>query len=85
MDLGIGDEFWSIAIPAKESRLIETSMNITEVRVSLRDDAKLCVMGDVLEQHETPHILFEDPGEMMDWLRDLRETRPGDDLRWWEV
>lgn len=49
------------------------------------DDAKLCVMGDVLEQHETPHILFEDPGEMMDWLRDLRETRPGDDLRWWEV
>lgn len=49
------------------------------------DDAKLCVMGDVLEQHETPRILFEDPGEMVDWLRDLRETRPGDDLRWWEV
>jgi thymidylate synthase len=49
------------------------------------DDAKLCIMGDVLEQHETPRILFEDPGEMMDWLRDLRDTRPGDDLRWWEV
>lgn len=49
------------------------------------DDAKLCVMGDVLEQNETPRILFEDPGEMMDWLRDLRETRPGDDLRWWEA
>jgi thymidylate synthase len=48
-------------------------------------DAKLCVMGSILEQYETPRVLFEDPNEMMAWLRDLRETHPGDNLRWWEV
>lgn len=49
------------------------------------DDAKLCIMSEVLEQSETPTVLFQDPREMMHWLRDLRDSRPGDALRWWEV
>lgn len=49
------------------------------------DDAKLCVMGGALEQNETPRLLFEDPDRLMSWLKALRDTRPGDDLRWWEL
>lgn len=47
--------------------------------------ARLCIMENFLGQYETPTILFTDPSETMGWLKDLRETKPGDELRWWEV
>ena len=47
--------------------------------------AELCIMGGVLEQNETPAILFQDPREIANWLHDLRDSLPGDALRWWEV
>lgn len=49
------------------------------------DDAKLCLAADVLDQPETPTMLWTDSRYLMETLRVLRDSRPGDDLRWWEV
>lgn len=48
------------------------------------DDAKACLVSGTLSQNKTPSALFEDPEDCIAWLRDLRDTLPGDDLRWWE-
>lgn len=48
-------------------------------------DAKICLMSTPLEQHTTHPLLFESAAHIMDWLKDLRESRPGSDLRWWEM
>lgn len=49
------------------------------------DDAKMCLGGTVLDQIETPKLLWNDPQFLMSELKDLRDSRPGDERRWWEV
>lgn len=49
------------------------------------DDAKLCLAAEVLDQPDTPELLWNDPHYLMDTLKTLRDSRPGDVLRWWEV
>lgn len=49
------------------------------------DDAKMCLGGTVLDQIETPKLLWNDPQFLMSELKDLRDSRPGDVRRWWEV
>lgn len=47
-------------------------------------DAKLCLASEVLEQPETDILLWNDAQHLMKTLAALRETKVGDDLRWWE-
>jgi thymidylate synthase len=47
-------------------------------------DAKLCLASEVLEQPQTPDVMYVVPSACMDWLKGLRETKVGDELRWWE-
>lgn len=49
------------------------------------DDAKMCLGSTVLDQIETPKLLWNDPQFLMSELKDLRDSRPGDHRRWWEV
>lgn len=49
------------------------------------DDAKLCLAAEPLDQPETPMLLWTDPRYLMDELMALRDTRAGDERRWWEV
>lgn len=49
------------------------------------DDAKMCLGSTVLDQIETPKLLWNDPQFLMSELKDLRDSRPGDARRWWEV
>lgn len=62
-------------LTAASSHLYETNWS----------DAKLCLAATVLDQPETPMIMWNDARHLMDLLKDLRETRPGDQLRWWEA
>lgn len=48
------------------------------------DDAKLCLAAEPLDQPETPKLLWTDPHHLMDELMALRDTRQGDERRWWE-
>lgn len=48
------------------------------------DDAKLCLSSQVLDQAETPKVLWNDHRGLMAWLKELRDTKPGHALRWWE-
>lgn len=48
------------------------------------DDAKLCLGSEVLEQPETDILLWNDAGHLMKTLEALRDTKAGDQLRWWE-
>lgn len=48
------------------------------------DDAKLCLASEPLDQSETPNLLWSDPWFLMDELQALRDTRQGDERRWWE-
>lgn len=47
-------------------------------------DAKLCMSSRVFDQPETPEVLWNDQHGLMAWLKDLRDTKPGHKLRWWE-
>lgn len=48
--------------------------------------AMVCLMGGhPLSQWPTPKFLYSDDVSCLDWLRDLRDSKPGDILRWWEV
>lgn len=49
------------------------------------DDAKMCLGSTVLDQIETPKLLWNDPQFLMAELKALRDSRPGDPRRWWEV
>lgn len=49
------------------------------------DDAKLCLGSQVLDQMETPKLLWNDPHFLMLELKDLRDTQRGDPRRWWEA
>lgn len=48
------------------------------------DDAKLCLATEPLDQPETPKVLWSDAQVLMDTLKQLRDTRAGDERRWWE-
>ena len=48
-------------------------------------DAKLCLRANVLEQPNTPDLLWSDPCHLMRELEALRDTRVGDVRRWWEA
>jgi thymidylate synthase len=39
---------------------------------------------DPLPQADTPKFLWRDEDSCLEWLRDLRDTKPGHILRWWE-
>ena len=47
-------------------------------------DAKQCFNSEVLKQPDTPKLMWNDHQGLMAWLKDLRETKPGHGLRWWE-
>lgn len=49
------------------------------------EDARLCAGGLHPVGVETPEQLYYDPVHLMEVLQMLRDTRPGDQLRWWEV
>lgn len=50
------------------------------------DRAVVCLSsGNPLGQLMTPKFLFTDEFSCLEWLKDLRETKPGDVLRWWEL
>jgi thymidylate synthase len=65
----------SLFLTAASSHLYETNW----------DDAKLCLAAEPLHQHETPTLLWTDAGHLMETLKNLRDTAPGDVLRWWEM
>lgn len=46
--------------------------------------AKDCVIAEVLNQPETPILLWNDTVGLYDTLAALRDTKPGHELRWWE-
>lgn len=48
-------------------------------------DAKLCLAATPLDQSETPKPLWNDPRFLLEELKILRDTRPGDSHRWWEM
>lgn len=49
------------------------------------DEAVACLTGgDPLEQSMTPTSLWQDRPSCLEWLRELRDTSPGHQLRWWE-
>lgn len=49
------------------------------------EEARACLDTDVLPQHPTPLRLFTNIDDLEICLRELRNSRPGDSLRWWEV
>lgn len=49
------------------------------------DDAKLCLAAEPLDQPNTPELLHTDPWHLMRELEALRDTRQGDERRWWEL
>ena len=49
------------------------------------EDAKLCLTSTRLDQPDTDKLLWNDPQFLMNELKALRDSRPGDSRRWWEV
>lgn len=49
------------------------------------EDARLCLASQVLDQVETPELLWNDPTYLMSELKTIRDSRPGDACRWWEL
>ena len=49
------------------------------------DAAVQCCTTHPLPQNSTPKFLWSDTVACLEWLRDLRESKPGDILRWWEL
>lgn len=49
------------------------------------EDAKACLVGQVIEQPDTPDRLHLDAHHLMRTLEQLRDTKAGDPLRWWEA
>jgi thymidylate synthase len=47
-------------------------------------DAKLCLASDILKQPETDILLWNDAAHLMKVLAALRDSKVGDELRWWE-
>lgn len=50
------------------------------------DEARACISAEILDQPPTPEVLFTDGNKFAEWMRDLRDTKPGTSfLRWWEI
>lgn len=47
-------------------------------------DAKLCLGSSVVDQTPTPKLLWNDYLALLERLKELRDTKPGHELRWWE-
>lgn len=47
-------------------------------------DAKLCLNTSVPDQPPTPKLLWNDYRALLHTLKELRDTKPGHELRWWE-
>lgn len=47
-------------------------------------DARSCLGGEVLKQPKTDALLWNDAKYLMQTLKALRDTKVGDQLRWWE-
>lgn len=47
-------------------------------------DAKLCLASEVLAQPETDILLWNNTHHLMTTLAALRDSKVGDELRWWE-
>lgn len=47
--------------------------------------AASCLADTPAHQLYTPSLLYIDPEVTISWLEELRRTKPGDPLRWWEV
>lgn len=48
------------------------------------DKAMVCLTdGYPLSQNPSPKFLYSDEHSCLEWLKDLRETKPGNVLRWW--
>jgi thymidylate synthase len=48
-------------------------------------DAKVCSGGPYPSQPRAPLEMWRTEDDLMAWLKDLRDTKPGDELRWWEL
>lgn len=48
------------------------------------DGAEACIDAPVSGQPKTPDVLWQDPVGFSDWMLKLKDSKPGDDLRWWE-
>ncbi len=48
------------------------------------EQATACIEAGSSKQHPTPNFWAHPPKFLIDTLRDLRESKPGDALRWWE-
>lgn len=64
----------NLYLTAASSHLYETNWS----------DAKQCLADQVLDQPNTPVVLWNDHVGLMAWLKELRDTKPGHELRWWE-
>ena len=50
------------------------------------EDARACSQSSYVDaQPMTPRRLWNDEHSLMETLRELRDTKPGHNLRWWEV
>lgn len=47
-------------------------------------DAKLCLSSPAIDQTPTPKLLWNDHLALLEQLKELRGTKPGHELRWWE-
>lgn len=47
-------------------------------------EAHAAVSGTLMDQGSTPDELWQSEDVLMTWLKDLRDTKPGHPLRWWE-
>ena len=48
-------------------------------------EAAACITAEIIDQPQTPEALFMDGRVFAEWMQNLRDTKPGDPLRWWEV
>lgn len=72
---GLDIEPGTLYLTAASSHLYEVNWDV----------ARECLTAESLGQNITPDALFESPQTLMDTLKALRDSRPGDGLRWWEV
>lgn len=73
----------SVIVSPGTMYLTAASSHLYETNWSLVQDC-LSNSSDMVDQPETPVCIFATPGVLMQWLKNLRETSPGDYLRWWE-
>jgi len=80
---GLLNEYRSLDKVVRPGQLFLTaaSSHLYEINWS---NAKLCLASEVLEQPETEILLWNDAMHLMRVLEALRDSKVGDELRWWE-